>query len=43
MNKVEVLNMEYISMKESVVELKWFDNENNKWVKMRGLIEEVEE
>lgn len=39
----EIKNIQYVSSKEAIVIVEWFDNEENKTITLKGLCEEVEE
>jgi hypothetical protein len=41
MKGVEVLELEYTGSKEATILIQWFDNEENKWIKLRGVVDEV--
>jgi hypothetical protein len=43
MKGTEIIELEYCGRRDATIRVKWFDNYENKWVYMSGLVEEVEE
>jgi hypothetical protein len=43
MKETEIINLKYCGKREATIRIKWFDNYENKWIYMVGLVEEVEE
>jgi hypothetical protein len=42
-NGAEIQEFDYCSAREATIQVRWWDNEDNKWVIMRGIVEETGE
>lgn len=41
-DKATVTNIEYISRRRAIVEVRWYDNEEKEWIRLKGVLTEEE-